>query len=382
VPRRTLEYGSWPGHDQVWLLRAALLDGDEARDAWHQWSHRVDLDAIEAGSFRLLPLLYRNMRRLGIDSPVLGRIQGVVRHTWYKNHLVVGRLADLLRECRAAGLPTMVLKGIPLAIRYYGALSWRPMADADLLVPARRAVEALPIVRAAGWRSMVEPVVWPPRCTASCAFVNDLAVELDLHDHVLQESVGASADDEFWAAAEPIEVGGEMTSALGPADQLLHTIAHGFRRSTVSPVRWVADATMVIRGAGERLSWDRLVAQTRARRLSRIVARSLRYLVDTIQVPIPETAIGALESTPASMIERVECWARAEPGAARFVAEGWCDYARARARTDDWLGPLGLARYLRDRLRVPSLWRVPGAAASVIVSTALTSTPWAPRPRR
>jgi hypothetical protein len=375
VPRRSLEYGCWPADDQVWLLRAALLDGDEARHAWHRWTQSVDLDTIEAGSLRLLPILYRNMRRLDIDSPALGRIQGVVRQTWYKNHLVVGRLADLLRECRAAGLPTMVLKGVPVAIRYYGDLSLRPMADADLLVPAVRALEALPLVRAAGWRPMVVPIVWPPRWTASCAFVNDLAVELDLHDHVMQEGVGAADDDEFWAAAEPIEVGGEMTMALGPADQLLHTIVHGFRRSTVSPVRWVADATMVIRGAGERLSWDRLIAQARRRRLSRIVARSLRYLVDAIQVAIPEAAMSALESTPSSIVERVECWARTKPGAARLVAEGWCDYARARARTDDWLGALGAARYLRDRLRTPSLWRVPGAAASIIASAARTSTP-------
>jgi len=48
------------------LLRAALLDGEEAITAWQAWITAVDLSNVNPGSYRLLPLLYDNLNRLGV----------------------------------------------------------------------------------------------------------------------------------------------------------------------------------------------------------------------------------------------------------------------------------------------------------------------------
>ncbi len=61
--------GWYPTRQQELLLRAALLDGDSARESWKEWRSAIDIDLIDLGSQRLLPLLYRNLNRLEIEDP-------------------------------------------------------------------------------------------------------------------------------------------------------------------------------------------------------------------------------------------------------------------------------------------------------------------------
>ena len=117
------------------LLQAALLDGDRASTASRAWCARIDLDLLDAGSLRLLPLLYRAMTARGESWTHLGRLRGVYRQTWYRNNLLIGRLARLIDALERAGIPTLVLKGVPLALCYYRDTALRPMGDADLLNP-------------------------------------------------------------------------------------------------------------------------------------------------------------------------------------------------------------------------------------------------------
>ena len=52
----TIHYngGFWPTSQQELLLRAALLPGKEAIDAWREWKSGVDVDQLDPGSLRLL----------------------------------------------------------------------------------------------------------------------------------------------------------------------------------------------------------------------------------------------------------------------------------------------------------------------------------------
>lgn len=353
IPPR--EYGCWPDESQRLLLRAALCGGDEARSASSAWWRQADLDRLDAGSMRLLPLLHRAMTDRGEVSPETRRLRGIYRQTWYRNSLLIGRLAGLIRTLEAEGIPTLVLKGVPLSLGYYKNTALRPMSDADLLVPTARAREVLPIVRAAGWAPRNERDTWPPRFTASRSFAGPLGLDLDLHWHVLHESLGDADDAAFWEAAQPIEVGGVASRMLCPADQLLHIVAHGFRRNTVPPVRWLADATFVIRETPD-FDWPRVVSQARARQLARIAARSLALLKDLLDLPVPEGTLAALESAPHSLAERVECWGREQPGLLRLAAEKWSEFQRSAGREPQWTGPLGFPRFVRDQLGL-TLWR-------------------------
>ena len=48
---------AWPTREQERLLRAALLRGPLALEAWDEWKAGADMDHLDAGSYRLLPQL-------------------------------------------------------------------------------------------------------------------------------------------------------------------------------------------------------------------------------------------------------------------------------------------------------------------------------------
>jgi len=129
-------FGLWPSHEQDLVLRAALLDGDAAVSAFREWVGRVDLDGdFDLATFRLPPLLYDNLRRLGIKHPLLDRLKGAYRLVWYKNHKLFDDLRPVMATLSQAGIRTMLLKGAPLVFNTYGSHTLRPMSDIDVLVP-------------------------------------------------------------------------------------------------------------------------------------------------------------------------------------------------------------------------------------------------------
>src|SRR5512147_1502008 len=75
----------WPTVQQEWLIRAALLKGKDALDAWKEWKSSVDVEELDPGSHRMLPLLYRNLKSQGIKDPSMYKYKGVYDQTWYGN---------------------------------------------------------------------------------------------------------------------------------------------------------------------------------------------------------------------------------------------------------------------------------------------------------
>ena len=301
----TDRYG-WPTPDQTLLLQAALQTGNPALDAWAAW-RRGDIEKLDDASFRMLPLLYSNLRAQGVADPVLEVYKGVYRKTWYKNRLFLHRIAGVLEELGDAGIRTMTLKGAALAVLCYADPGLRPMDDFDVLVPAGQVEDAIGVLDRHGW-SPQQP--WPGPVTADylCTrhahnFRDAENRALDLHWHVLIESCAPGADDDFWAGALPMTLYGVPTLALSPADQLLHCCAHGSSWSPVPPMRWAADAATLIRKPYAPLDWDRFVAQAQKRHLVLTMLGALLYLA-RLDVAIPQEVVTQLETAPVSRLER------------------------------------------------------------------------------
>src|SRR5262245_43289127 len=95
----------------------------------------ADLDHLDAGSIRLLPLLYRTLERTGGGhDALLGKLKGVYRHAWYGNQLRLRDTAVVLGELQRRGVDAMLLKGAALTLVHYRDHGLRPMEDVDLLV--------------------------------------------------------------------------------------------------------------------------------------------------------------------------------------------------------------------------------------------------------
>ena len=301
----------WPTAAQTWLLRAAFLPAEPAQAAWQVWRSRAGpLEQLDEGSRRLLPLLYRNLRRSLSPSqmavPPIPQLRDGYRRTWFRNQAAFYQIAGLLDALHSAGLPNMILKGAALAVLHYRDLGLRPMADFDIAVPAARAVEAFAVLRQLGWSPNV-PIRRPAEFVGvkqSTDFRSSSGCHFDLHWYALWDCCYPGADDDFWSGAVPLRVNQALTQALNPTDQLLHVCVHGALLNRVPPVRWAADAMQILRTPGAALDWPRLLAHAQRLRLSLSLRATLHYLRTALEAEIPATVVEALAALPVSALDR------------------------------------------------------------------------------
>ncbi|MGH7850625.1 MAG: hypothetical protein ACREOP_10035, partial [Thermodesulfobacteriota bacterium] len=105
MSRRRNYGGCWPTPGQELLLRACLSTGNEASDAFLEWKASADIGAVDPGSYRLFPLLYVNLKSMGIDDPLMNIFGWVYAKTASNNRTLYGRLSALLSELGGRGMP-------------------------------------------------------------------------------------------------------------------------------------------------------------------------------------------------------------------------------------------------------------------------------------
>lgn len=344
----------WPGPDQELLLRAALLEAGETAEAWGRLRARLELGALDHASLRLLPLLGANLRRHGLDDGLARRLGHARRAVALQNQMLFDGGRAALRALAEAGLDTLVLKGGALALSRYGDLGLRPMQDLDVLVPTAAVPVALEALRRIGWTSLapITPGFLRTQHAAPLAGPGPGA-RCDLHWHVYWECCRPSDDDDLWASSVALDFGGLSTRMLGPADQLLHVLVHGSRRTPSPVLVWVPDAILTMRAGG--IDWDRLLAQAARRRFVLRALTALDYLREALGAPVPASVVSRLRSLPVSPLERLEyAVINRPPGPLGELPSYWCNYLRHRRRRQR-PSPLAFLRYLQDVWRAESL---------------------------
>lgn len=296
----------WPTPEQELLLTAALADGDAAVRSWREWQSRMSLDGADRGSLRLMPLIYSNLRRIGSNEPSMATLKQHYLKTRIAGRELLRHLARLLLLFESEGIPTLVLKGAALGPLVYRDPGLRPMADLDIAVPHSHASQAVTLLLQNDWSLEKIPLRMQirPASRASLQFSSPGGASCDLHFSPFPESLTWQAVTPFWSAAVPFAIEGANTLTLPATDHLLHTLAHGARANTVSPIRWIADAVWLLRGDAPIL-WDRFAAQARALRLSLVAARTLAYLRDRHGAAVPPDILAALRERP-SLLESLE----------------------------------------------------------------------------
>lgn len=344
-----------PTLEQHHLLRAALLrDSAQVRESFELWKSRVDIDHVDHGSFRLLPLLYRNLTRHSIVDPLLPRLKGVYRQVWFRNQLVLDHGVRSLRLLHDANIQTMVLKGAALAGTVYAEPALRPMEDFDVLVARSDFARAADVLRGNGWS------FHPPLPDPDAHFVFQHAVglrregggDLDLHWSASGLPLDGESAQTMWASSCELRIGDCETRMLGAADQLLQICAHAtLLNEQIPPIRWAADAFHLIHAAP--FEWQPLLALARERRLSRVLRLCLGYLRDGLDVAIPGNVLRTLEQQE-RIDERFALSLKTSGGRLvylQFVLE-WMEHAFVDTR--GVLRLFLLPRFLRSYCRVDS----------------------------
>lgn len=347
---------------QELLLRAAWGEGEPARDAWSQWIAKADVDTLDSGSHRMLPLLYRNLIKLGIDHPQLNRLGGVYRYTWATNQIIMRYLPEVIGAFENKGIPTVLLKGAAMAVRYYDDVGTRPMVDLDVLVPTDQSDAAIQALLDAGWlpqERTVDQLSAPYRNPHHALGFGHkvLNKNLDLHWHVSFTHLHTKYDEPFWAAATPIQVGSVMTRVLCPTDQIIHTCFNGLTHELGNNIRWLPDVLRVLAQEPE-IDWDRFVVQCQKLAITLPMQDVMEYLRTTWDAPVPTAVIIALAQTPVSyrtrrLSESVMTWTWDRTWLQVF----WLlynQYLSTYPNETPWPQPLGFMRFLQQRWLVDS----------------------------
>jgi hypothetical protein len=252
--------------------------------------HTIDVDQMPGELHRLMPLLARTLADAGIADPDLGRLRGVRQYAWYRNQRLFANAGAVASALSNAGVRPLLLRGAATALRGYGDVGLRPMNDLDLLVAANAVDAAERDLREAGWRPRAQA---PSRreFEGAVAYANAEGHRVLLHWRPSRNLPGSPA---WWAAGSPVSLGGTEIGTLDNESHLLQVIVDGARALSGSNLRWVADATVLVRVAEP--DWERLVTLARQLHTAHLIADALSYLRDALSVPVPDDAIGALRA--------------------------------------------------------------------------------------
>ena len=345
------------------LLKAALLPPALALNHWQAWQQTSEsatrdlFNGLDSDAQRLLPLIYRNLETTG--DPLLPALRLLYLRTWQTNHVLLQTLYPALEALQASGIETMLLKGIPMALRYYGDLGMRPAGDVDLMVPFHQAEQALALLRqpAYGFRPTRFELRHRRLLHAMHNF-NARGIDIDLHWHLLYQHTYAGADQPFWADKQPLQLpGGQTVYILSATHQVFHNLVHGFGWGKATVLRWIPD-TYYICQSQTPIDWHALLDLAEHYRMRIPVGEGLALLQSLLGLELPasvQTRLAALtpESDEATFFRLLGPVANPVHKAQRFFHKTYLAYRIFRQGRDTLSFPDYLLRRLHFGLEWP-----------------------------
>jgi len=347
-----------PTKSQENLLKAALLDGDEALEAWNAWRTETNLADIDYGTQRMLPLLYMNLQRMGIQDTLLTQFKGVYRRCWVSNNLLFKNAASFIRLLHASNISTMIFKGAGLILLLDLNLALRPMDDMDILIPQESVSQVITFLQELGWQPKHPQENSFNPTKHAIAWTDGKGNNIDLHWFSLDHLMAGKFEPGYWSRSLQNNLYSIPVQVMDATDQLIHTCVHGIRWNPVPSFRWVSDAIMLIRNSKYPIQWDYLTEHACQRHLTLPLSDGLRYLKDSFNIPIPEDVLQQLSDIPVSAQEkRFYHRLTHKPlpilGAAVLLTDQY------QIKFKDQFAFPGFLRYLQRRMELTHLWELP-----------------------
>ena len=276
-------------HDVEWEICAALR-GERLQPSD---AHAFAQLAVDEG---LGPLVLQSL-----DRPTLSELQEEMRRQLALAAVREGELRRLLAAFADVGADVLLIKGAHLAYTVYRDPALRPRNDTDVLVrpghqsTARRALEALGYER--------QPAITGAAVQGQTIFEHPgvPATVLDVHWRLAAPIVAADLFDfsQLWRRAECIPRLGTAARAPHRLDAIaiaaVHLVAH---HPNELGLLWLHDLNVLVSALGTA-DVDALVAETRSRRVSTILASALRRAEARFPSPQGRAILDAIEEDDA-----------------------------------------------------------------------------------
>jgi hypothetical protein len=268
-----------------------------------QWQALVE----EAGRHKVAAALYRPLT----DGPLGDAMPAAVRSflkdfyvaTSFRNTLLLRETARAVDALAETNVPVMLLKGIHLVAGVYPDRGARSMFDIDVLVHRHDLAKAEHAFLALGYGPHDRPDM-EKHCSWSnhlARLTKDGAAPVEVHYHIERPGNPFAIDmGELWDRAERVRVGDANAWALHPEHLLLHLCLHTsyHHRFDRAALKGLLDVATVVRQAGERLDWARLVETANRWEMGRFAWSTLRLTEAVLEVDMPADTLAGLARVP------------------------------------------------------------------------------------
>ncbi len=244
---------------------------------------------------RLYPLVYKSLSGLNhpaIPLHILNALHDAYRQNALMSVNMTGEMLRILQCLEVNGIKTLVLKGYPLALRFYGDLSLRPSHDVDILIDPEDLEKAHKIIEQQGYRIQGFDFGLTPRQKKAhyqnfhhLSYYNqERGVYLELHwrVHYLDLQNYALAD----LHTSSMEIAGCLVPAMADEELFLYLMVHGFSHRWFR-LRWLCDIQRLMKVCN--IDWDRLNSLAGSGEIETIVHQTMILLNQLLEVPIPES---------------------------------------------------------------------------------------------
>lgn len=304
-PERNAHGRFMPASTHVPLLHVVAGRGDEARDALLNWCRTFDPGLpVDGGTYRLLPMVFHRMQQWDIDHELRPLLKGVYRRSFVETSQLVERAGPVVRALTDRGLDPVLLKGAALvAAGYYPTLATRPMTDIDIYVTAADRASAFALLTDRGWRLDLPPVNLRVHHAAGFR-APDSAGALDVHWLPLNDVRGPRVEQDLLANVSPASGVGLSATVPDATAQLIITLVHGAEPNPEPPVRWAADALLIL--ANDDVDWRRVVAFARDHQVGVRLNQMLSALDTVVGGTVPAWVLAELNELRVWPVERCE----------------------------------------------------------------------------
>ncbi|MFN8443064.1 MAG: nucleotidyltransferase family protein [Caldilineaceae bacterium] len=299
----------WPNPEQILLLRAALLQGDDSLTAWQAWRINADFDRLPPGGFGLLPMLAYNLKQQGINDPLLDTCHGIHRRTWAQNQTYLRSIAALVQGLQESDSAYLLMGDILLAMVYYPAPGLRNISHNHLLTPAIQTDGIQAQLKQAGW----QPQPAKRRLDRFMTIAYGQAQryqppgqELALHWHCLPTDSTLAFPPDIWQNSQRFTVNGMTIRGVDPTNLLLWICSQGLVQCwRDGAVQWLADAFMLLRTTLDEIDWPRLLTVATQRTFTFRMRTALETLHQYLDTSIPRSVLQTLATRP---VQPIEAW--------------------------------------------------------------------------
>ena len=209
------------------------------------------------------------------------------------NKIKLERLRTVLRQMQKEGIDCILLKGVDLIPRLYGALGVRPLGDADLLVRESDLPALDHLLRQLGYR---------PQIDGNPSYVDpDGALALDIITQVWY----LDDQDAIWQRAVQRDFEGIPIKGLGGSDLLIYLAVYSVVHRGYLSASFARDIAFLVEK--EQVNWDFVVDEASPCHLKIPLYHGLSFVLKRYPgVPIPDYAL--LRLAPSTVIERFWHW--------------------------------------------------------------------------